>query len=238
MDGGSGRQQLAAADPVLVHSPHAALTGAPTAGVPLFTRCPPVHSVLLGPCQLEVAGRRLRSADALALPAHAAHRILALDGTFACVAYLDPRRYSFESAQHLADAWRGFVPGSDDLREAFGDALVMPRRRVDRRVLGALDALEHSTVSVTEAAAQVGLSDSRLTHLMSDALGAPPRAFRVWFKLRRAIGEVMRESVTLTEAAHRAGFADSAHLTRTCKQLTGVRPAQMMPRTVHIMSDE
>ena len=235
---GSGRQQLVEADPVLVLSPDAALTGAPTAGVRLFTRCPPVHSVLLGPCQLEVAGRRLHSADTLALPAHTPHRILVFESAFAGVAYLDPRRYSFQSAQHLAEAWRGFVPGNDDLREAFGDALALPRQCVDRRLLEALTALEHSTVSVAEAAAQVGLSDSRLTHLMSDELGAPPRAFRVWFKLRRAIGEVMRANVNLTEAAHRAGFADSAHLTRTCKQLTGVRPAQMMPRTLHIMQDE
>ena len=53
-------------------------------------------------------------------------------------------------------------------------------------------------------------------------------------RLRLALANDGR--LTLTQAAHRAGFADSAHLTRTCKQLTGVRPAQMMPRTVHVES--
>jgi len=38
--------------------------------------------------------------------------------------------------------------------------------------------------------------------------------------------------------AQDAGFADSAHFTRTCKQLMGVRPAQMLPRTVYATTAE
>jgi len=38
-----------------------------------------------------------------------------------------------------------------------------------------------------------------------------------------------------TQAAHRAGFSDSAHLTRTSKQLLGVRPAEMLPQVVHVL---
>lgn len=86
------------------------------------------------------------------------------------VAYLDARRYSFADAQRLAETWRGFAPGRDDLREAMADALALPQRQLDPRLLGALAALETETSSVAEAALQVGLSESRLTHLMTEAL--------------------------------------------------------------------
>jgi len=173
----------------------------------------------------------------MAMPANAPHTVLDLQGPFAGVAYLDARRFRFEDAQHLADAWRGFVPGRDDLREAMGDVLDVPERRVDARLLRALAALEHERISIAEAALLVDLSESRLTHLMTETLGAPPRIWRTWFTLRRALHETLFGAVNLTQAAHLAGFADSAHLTRTCKQLMGVRPAQMLPGTVFLATD-
>ncbi len=220
---------------VLVVGPHAAITGARTAGVRLFERRPPVHGVLLGRCELAMAGRRVRSEGAIAVPAGASHAVLAFGDPFACVAYLDARRYRFEDAQHLAERWRGFVPGRDDLREALGDALAPPQRRVDCRTLRALEAIDAEGLSVAEASARLGLSESRLTHLTTETLGAPPRVWRAWFKLQRAIREAALGAANLTQAAHRAGFADSAHLTRTSKQLLGVRPAEMLPRVVHVV---
>ena len=119
---------------VLVLSPHVALTVAQTAGVRLFERRPPVHSVLLGRCRLNVAGRSIDAPSTIALPANVPHTLLELQGPFAGVAYLDARRYRFEDAQRLAEAWRGFVPGRDDLREAMGEAQAIPERRVDARL--------------------------------------------------------------------------------------------------------
>lgn len=220
-------------EPVLVLTPHAALTGAPTADVRIFDRCPPVHSVVLGRCQIRMQRRDVASAAAIAIPANVRHRVK-LEDAYACVAYLDPRRHAFEDVERLADRWRGFVPGRDDLRALLADVRASPERRIDPRLRRALEILERDGASVTEAASRVELSASRLTHLATATLGAPPRTWRAWFKLQRAITEALFGSYTLTEAAHRAGFADSAHLTRTCKQLTGVRPAQMMPRTVHV----
>ena len=224
--------------PVLVVSPRAALTVGRTEGVRFFERCPPVHSVLLGPCRLKSAGRRLDSSDTIAMPANVPHTVLEFQGPFAGVAYLDARRYRFEDAQRLAECWRGFVPGRDDLREAMADAVAVPQRRVDSRLLRALTALETEDASVAQAARQVGLSESRLTHLMTETLGAPPRIWRTWFRLQRALRETLFGGANLTQAAHSAGFTDSAHLTRTCKQLSGVRPAQMMPRTVYVVTEE
>jgi AraC-like DNA-binding protein len=217
--------------------PHAALSSSATAGVRLFARRPPAHSVLLGRARVEFGGS-VHATEAVALPVNTPHRVLALAGPHAAVAYLDARRYRFEDARRLAHAWRGFVPGRDDLREALGDALRLPPRRLDVRVLGALEALDAGRASVREAALGVGLSESRLAHLVSEVLGAPPRAFVAWFKLRRALGEAMLGAATLTQAAHRAGFADPAHLTRTCKRLTGVLPSEMLPHVVHVADDD
>lgn len=222
---------------VLVLHPSVAITHAKTAGVRLFERRPPVHSLLLGRCRLALAGRSASTHDIIAVPANTPHNLLALEGPYAAVAYLDARRFRFEDAQRLAEVWRGFVPGQDDLREAMGDALALQERRVDPRLLSVLDALETERLGLSEAAARVGLSDSRMTHLMTDTLGAPPSTWRTWFKLRRALHLALLGGSNLTQAAHEAGFADSAHLTRTCKQLMGVRPAQMLPHTVHVIRE-
>ena len=235
---GAGDHRVAVADEaptVLVVGPHVALTGARTEGVRLFERRPPLHGVLLGRCEVAFGGRRVRSEGALALPAGVSHSVVAFDDPYAGVAYLDARRYRFDDVQRLAERWRGFVPGHDDLREALGDALNVPHRRVDGRVLRALDAIDVEGLSVAEASSRQGLSESRLTHLTTETLGSPPRVWRAWFKLQRAIREAALGAANLTEAAHRAGFADSAHLTRTSKQLLGVRPAEMLPRIVHVV---
>ena len=218
----------------LVLGPSAALSCAKTAGVPLFRRCPPVHTIIVGRCRFETGGS-VSWSRVLAVPANTPHTLLELADTHACAAYLDARHYSFEHVQRLAETWKGFVPGHDDLREAFGDVLRLPQRRVDRRLLRALDAIQHERLSVAAAAGRVGLSSSRLTHAMTEALGAPPRKWAAWLKLTDAIAHTVLTGANLTQAAHEAGFADSAHLTRTSKQLMGVRPAMMLPQRVHRM---
>jgi AraC-like DNA-binding protein len=48
----------------------------------------------------------------------------------------------------------------------------------------------------------------------------PFRRFRVWLRLRRAIGEIIGGS-TFTDAAYAAGFADQAHFSRAFRQAFG-----------------
>jgi AraC-like DNA-binding protein len=218
---------------VLVLGEHAALSCARTAGVPLFERCPPVHGVIIGRSRIATAGG-VATQQVIAIPAGTPHRVLELADPHAVVVYLDPRRHRWDDVQRLARAWRGFVPGRDDLREAFGDTLAARGCSIDRRVLRALDAIEAEGLDVASAASRVRLSSSRFTHIVSDTLGSPPRIWGAWFKLQRAIARTLLFGDTLTDAAHHAGFADSAHLTRTCKHLMGVRPAKMLPQTVYI----
>lgn len=214
-----------------------ALTEARTAGVSLFERRTPMHCVLFGRSRLELDGVVRTFDGPVAIPAGARHRIVEIGGEHGCVAYLDARRYGFDEVARLAERWHGFVPGRDDLREAYGDALRAAQRRIDPRLSRALDELEREGATVESAAARAGLSSSRLTHLMSESLGPSPVAYRGWFKLRRALRAALVARLDLTRAAHEAGFADSAHLTRTTKHTMGVAPAAMLPPKV-FLADE
>jgi AraC-like DNA-binding protein len=70
----------------------------------------------------------------------------------------------------------------------------------------------------------VGLSASRLTHLFTSQVGIPLRRYVLWSRLRIAISRVQAGD-DLTDAAHGAGFADSAHLTRTTRDMFGLPPS-------------
>ena len=221
--------------PAVVLGPDLTLATAPTAGARLFVRCPPVHSILLGRCRLQLgAGVHAPHTFAVAIPANTPHAVLSFADPCAGAAYLDPRRYDFRDVQRLAHAFRGFAPGRDDLHEAFADAHKLPRRRLDWRLQRVLDALDERGLSVAEAAGRVGLSESRVTHLMTETLGAPPRTWRAWLKLKRALGERLLRAATFTQAAHRAGFTDSPHFTRTCRKMTGLLPGQMLPESIRV----
>jgi AraC-like DNA-binding protein len=87
------------------------------------------------------------------------------------------------------------------------------------------------SVHLGQVAAAVGISASRLGHLFSDELGLPFRAYVRWARLQRAIDHA-RQGSTLTDAAHAAGFADSAHLTRVCHEMFGLAPS-LLARAVH-----
>jgi AraC-like DNA-binding protein len=224
------------ADAVLTLGPRLAVMVTDASKAQLFAHAAPVHCVLVGRMLLAHSQRRQRG-DAFALPPVTRHVVVASERTVGLVAFFDARRYRFEDAERMARAWRGFVPGRDDPREAFADALKRPRRRLDARLESLLDILELENVSIAEAAHRAGLSESRATHLMTEKLGAPPRTWRPWLRLRNAIGEVAFHGANLTQAAHRAGFADSAHLTRTSKTMLGVTASHMVAPTVFATLD-
>ncbi|MGV9636859.1 helix-turn-helix domain-containing protein [Nocardia rhamnosiphila] len=78
-----------------------------------------------------------------------------------------------------------------------------------------------------ELAAAVAISPSRLSHLFSQHVGLPYAAWRRWNRLQLA-SRTVRTGGTLTEAAHAAGFTDSAHLTKTCRDLFGITPTEAL----------
>ena len=64
-------------------------------------------------------------------------------------------------------------------------------------------------------------------HLFREQVGIPLRPYMRWLRLRRA-ASLVRAGATLTEAAHAAAFADSAHLSSTFHRTFGLSPSDVM----------
>ena len=103
---------------------------------------------------------------------------------------------------------------------------VHPRVRKLLRLLGA-DATDRAT-SLEALADAVGLSPGRLMHAFTASIGIPLRPYLAWLKLQRAAGAIVA-NVPLAEAAHAAGFADAAHMSRTFRRMFGVTPSALRP---------
>ncbi len=96
----------------------------------------------------------------------------------------------------------------------------------DKRIVTALQFLRespHAYDSIDALADRVHLSPSRFAHLFKQMVGVPVRRYVLWQKMRRALDLAMAGE-SLTSAALSAGFADSAHLSRTVRSIMGVAP--------------
>lgn len=106
-----------------------------------------------------------------------------------------------------------------------------PGERVDVRVGRAIEhirsRLQHG-VSLAEASAAAVLSPGRFRHLFVQETGTSFRAYVLWLRINLAI-ECAMAGGSWTEAAHGAGFADSAHLSRTFKRMFGLSPSALVP---------
>lgn len=106
---------------------------------------------------------------------------------------------------------------------------------VDERIARAVDALRSGLSSavgpsLARLASVAGLSPSRFMHLFTRSLGAPLRPYILWLRVQRAAGELVAGR-SATEAAHAAGFADSAHLARTFRRMLGSTPSEIARRS-------
>ena len=102
--------------------------------------------------------------------------------------------------------------------------------RLDERISACLtwikQHLTERTITMEDLAATVFLSPSRLMHLFSDQIGIPVRKYILWQRLRHALLQ-LAEGVSITEAAHSAGFTDSPHMNRTFKAMFGITPSKI-----------
>lgn len=101
---------------------------------------------------------------------------------------------------------------------------------VDARIVKALDLIRsriRGPVRLADAASAAALSPGRFRHLFVRETGAAFRAYVLWHRLNIAI-ECSMAGGSWTEAAYEAGFADSAHLTRTFRRMFGMNPATLV----------
>ena len=93
-----------------------------------------------------------------------------------------------------------------------------------QHALDFVDAHLDGMPRLADAAAAAHVSPSRLTHAFSQETGIPFRRYVLWARIRRAVQEVSGVA-NLTEAAVRAGFSDSAHLSRVFRANFGLPPS-------------
>jgi len=101
---------------------------------------------------------------------------------------------------------------------------------VDPRILRAIEWLRarlDTAIRLEDAAAVANLSASRFRHLFVAQTGISFRAYLLWARVGVAIGAGMSDQ-SWTAAAQSAGFADSAHLTRTCRRMFGLAPGMLV----------
>jgi AraC-like DNA-binding protein len=125
---------------------------------------------------------------------------------------------------------------TDDELRALGQGLIArlagegvhapaPDPRI-KKLISWLTGRLHDEVSLGDAAALVGLSPGRTRHLFVQQTGLPFRTYLLWLRLVRAV-EIFAGGASLTEAAYGAGFADSAHLSRTFRRMFGIVAASL-----------
>lgn len=118
------------------------------------------------------------------------------------------------------------------IHDAVLDRLVPPDQRarpwppVIQRMVALLPTRLDGELRLGKLAQELGLSESRLAHLISEYLGIPFRSYVLWLRLERAAAD-MACGRTLTEAAHHAGFSDGAHLSRVFRRMFGIAPSEL-----------
>ena len=99
----------------------------------------------------------------------------------------------------------------------------------DERILRAVSYIRShldSPLTLEKVAGEAYLSPSRFRHLFVEQTGMALRPYILWRRFVR-VWELMAAGVSLSAAAHRAGFADAAHLTRTSRRMFGFPPSAL-----------
>jgi AraC-like DNA-binding protein len=104
-----------------------------------------------------------------------------------------------------------------------------PKVTSDERILRAVQYVnEHlaEPITLAQVARVAFLSPSRFRHLFAEQTGMRLREYILWRRFV-SVWELRMKGVSLSEAAHAAGFADSAHLARTSRRMFGIPPSAM-----------
>ena len=104
-----------------------------------------------------------------------------------------------------------------------------PGAASDERVIRAVKYVnEHLSAPLTlkQVAGVAYLSPSRFRHLFAEQTGMGLRQYVLWRRFV-SVWEHRMNGASLSTAAHAAGFADSAHLTRTSRRMFGMPPSSL-----------
>jgi AraC-like DNA-binding protein len=99
----------------------------------------------------------------------------------------------------------------------------------DDRVLRAIAYINSNLdkkLTLEDVAAAAFLSPGRFRHLFVEQTGMALRPYILWRRFLK-VWELAMKGRSMSEAAHAAGFADAAHLSRTSKRLFGFPPSAL-----------
>jgi AraC-like DNA-binding protein len=161
------------------------------------------------------------------------HHIICRDGGLSAM-YLDGARWPGRGA--LAERLEGRigelalagmrldVGAQQELRKRLDHGQDRPPLEM-RAVLAELAAEPMARMSQAELAKRLGLERTQALRLFKESTGTTFRQFKRWTGLQHAARLIVAGALVRT-AAMDAGFADTAHLTRTFKQCFGLTPSQ------------
>jgi AraC-like DNA-binding protein len=104
-----------------------------------------------------------------------------------------------------------------------------PSASSDERIIRAVKYVnEHLSAPLTlkQVAGVAHLSPSRFRHLFAEQTGMGLRQYVLWRRFV-SVWEHRMNGASLSTAAHAAGFADSAHLSRTSRRMFGMPPSSL-----------
>nr|WP_210411197.1 AraC family transcriptional regulator [Leptospira kmetyi] len=166
---------------------------------------------------------------------------------------IDPETYEYGAISNLVQSGEvkrldpnNFLPLMGKLRELYYGNLMdseawdlqlemlrcvypfqKPEKIVDERIQKIAQKIRTElpdSIRMKEIGKDFSISEDRLIRLFKENLGIPLRRYLLWVRIIEAV-KLLMEGDNLTEAAHAAGFADSAHFTRTFKENFGFVPS-------------
>jgi AraC-like DNA-binding protein len=96
-----------------------------------------------------------------------------------------------------------------------------------RRAIEVVSTRVPDHVDVASAADAVALSPDYLGRLCKQQTGVSFSATIRWARLMTAVSHLV-DGLSITDAAHLAGFADGSHANRVCWEMTGAAPRDLM----------
>ena len=148
-------------------------------------------------------------------------RLIALSGA-------DLARWQAEPGSHPCG------PDAELDRLLFGQPL--PARSLDARIGTVVEQVRADPAlawQAADAAAHCGLSASRFMHLFKAEVGVGWRAFRAWKRARGLLGRV-HSGDNLTQLALTLGYPDATHFSHAIRQVTGLRPSDIISGSRHL----
>ena len=161
-----------------------------------------------------------------------------------CLLFLDPeldaaeswKRYAAGAVRTLADGQVQQLGAAFSSWHSAGAQQIAVSPTLDERRRALITWLGErlpEPLRARDAAAAVGLAESHFLHWFSQVHGLTFRPYVRWLRVQHVLRN-LATGLNLAAAAHAAGFADSAHLSRTFVATFGISPRQLQHTRIEL----